>query len=90
MGNITGAMVFQACIPTTVGLVFASDAWRVVPGSGASMVAFGSAAFAFISTAVIFLPLARQGRLRGRGLLAGGVFYLAFLVLAVAVGAGLA
>ena len=27
MGNITGAMVFQSCIPTVVGLVLASEAW---------------------------------------------------------------
>jgi len=88
MGNITGAMVFQACIPTTVGLVFAADAWRVVPGSTASLVAFTSAVFAFLSMAVIFVPLWRQGRLRGRGLLAGGLFYVAFLVLVVMVGTG--
>jgi cation:H+ antiporter len=88
MGNITGAMVFQACIPTSVGLVFAADAWRVMPGSTTSMVAFASAAFAFVSMAVIFVPLTVQGRLRGRGLLAGGAFYVAFLVFALMVGAG--
>ena len=29
MGNITGAMVFQSCIPTVVGLVLASEAWSI-------------------------------------------------------------
>ena len=29
MGNITGAMVFQSCIPTVVGLVFAADTWQI-------------------------------------------------------------
>ena len=33
MGNITGAMVFQSCIPTVVGLVLASEAWSIHEGS---------------------------------------------------------
>jgi cation:H+ antiporter len=82
MGNITGAMVFQSTIPTVVALLFASDAWRITEDS---TIAFASAGIAFLSSAAIFLPMVRRGRLRGRGLLIGGVFYLAYLVL---VGAG--
>ena len=33
MGNITGAMVFQATIPTVVALVFASEHWASRTGS---------------------------------------------------------
>jgi hypothetical protein len=33
---------------------------------------------------VIFIPMARSGRLGGRRLLAGGAFYLAYLVLVLA------
>jgi cation:H+ antiporter len=84
MGNITGAMVFQSTIPTVVALVFASDHWAVGPGT---TIAFSSAGIAFLSSAAIFIPMARRGRLRGRGLLVGGVFYVAFLAL---VGAGVA
>jgi len=87
MGNITGAMVFQATIPTVVGLLFASGAWSIGPGS---YTAFASAAIALLATAAIFIPMARSGRLRGRGLLIGGVFYLAYLafVLAIVLGVG--
>ena len=86
MGNITGAMVFQSTIPTVVALVFASNSWVVAEGS---YVAFASAGIAFLSSAFIFIPMARRGVLRGRGLLVGGLFYLAYLVLVIAVVSGL-
>jgi cation:H+ antiporter len=76
MGNITGAMVFQSTIPTVVALLFAADAWHI---SDDSRIAFLSAGIAFLSTAVIFVPMARSGRLLGRRLLVGGAFYLVYL-----------
>jgi cation:H+ antiporter len=85
MGNITGAMVFQSTIPTVVALVFASDTWVAAEGS---YVVFASAGIAFLSSAVIFIPMARRGVLHGRLLLAGGAFYLAYLVLVVGVVSG--
>jgi cation:H+ antiporter len=78
MGNITGAMVFQSCIPTVVALVFAAGAWTVTQDS---LVSFASAGIAFLSMAAIFIPMARRGRLTGRNLLVGGAFYAAYLVL---------
>ena len=81
MGNITGAMVFQSAIPTSVALLFASSSWAV---TGGSLLAFASAGIAFVSTAVIFGPLARGRPLRGRFLLLGGVFYLVYVGLVVA------
>ena len=78
MGNITGAMVFQSAIPTSVALVFAPASWVAGPGS---YLAFTSAGIAFLASAAIFLPMARSGRLRGRGLLIGGAFYLAYLII---------
>ncbi len=76
MGNITGAMVFQSTIPTVIALVFASDAWSIGPGT---TTAFLSAGIAFVSSAFIFIPMARAGKLRGRGLLIGGLFYAIYL-----------
>ena len=73
MGNITGAMVFQSTIPTVVALVFASSTWQITPES---YIAFASAGIAFLVVAAIFIPMARSGRLRGRGLLVGGAFYV--------------
>ena len=78
MGNITGAMVFQSTIPTVVALLFAADAWHF---SDDSRIAFLSAGIAFLASAVIFIPMARSGRLLGRRLLVGGGFYVAYLVI---------
>jgi cation:H+ antiporter len=86
MGNITGAMVFQSCIPTIVALVLAGNAWTF---DRDSLVAFASAGIAFLSTAAIFLPMVRRGSLTGRSLLVGGVFYVAYLILVAASLAGL-
>jgi cation:H+ antiporter len=76
MGNITGAMVFQSTIPTVIALVFAGSAWAITEDS---WIAFLSAGIALVSTAVIFVPMARSGRLTGRRLLVGGVFYGGYL-----------
>ncbi len=78
MGNITGAMVFQSTIPTVVALLFASNEWVATEGS---YVAFASAGIAFLSSAFIFIPMARRGTLHGRGLLIGGAFYVIYLTL---------
>jgi cation:H+ antiporter len=85
MGNITGAMVFQSTIPTVVALLFASSAWHFTDGS---RIAFASAGIAFLSSALIFIPMARAGRLTGRRLLVGGVFYLVYLLIVIAALAG--
>jgi cation:H+ antiporter len=76
MGNITGAMVFQSTIPTVVALLFAADAWHF---TAESRVAFSSAGIAFLASALIFIPMARSGRLLGRRLLVGGLFYVIYL-----------
>jgi len=81
MGNITGAMVFQASLPTVVALVFAPASWVIAPGS---YVAFASAGIAFLSMGAIFIPMLRRGTLTGRSLLIGGVFYLAYLAIVIA------
>jgi cation:H+ antiporter len=75
MGNITGAMVFQSAIPTSIALVFAPALWSVA-GSG---IAFLSAGIAFASAAAVFVPMIIRKRLSARGLLIGGVFYLTYL-----------
>ena len=75
MGNITGAMVFQACIPTVVALLLAPAAWSISD----SALPFASAVIAFISTAVVFWPIARGRALTGLRLLWGGLFYVCYL-----------
>jgi cation:H+ antiporter len=80
MGNITGAMVFQSAIPTSVGLLLAPALWTVVGGG----VAFASAGIAMASSAAIFVPMVMRKRLGAKALLAGGAFYLAYLLVVVA------
>ncbi|MFI5254335.1 MAG: sodium:calcium antiporter [Candidatus Limnocylindrales bacterium] len=80
LGNITGAMVFQSCVPTVVALALAPDHWVAGPGS---QLVFLSAFVAFAATGAIFLPMARRARLVGRGLLVGGLFYAAYLAVVV-------
>ncbi|MGZ6266321.1 MAG: sodium:calcium antiporter [Candidatus Limnocylindrales bacterium] len=86
LGNITGAMVFQSAIPTSVALIFAPQLWSV---SGAG-VAFASAGITFLSSAAIILPMLIRRRLDGRALLVGGLFYLVYVgvVIATLAGAG--
>jgi cation:H+ antiporter len=78
LANITGAMVFQASIATVVALVFAPAAWSFEPGT---KIAFASAAIAFISVGVVFLPLVRGRPLRARRMLLGIGLYLTYLVI---------
>jgi cation:H+ antiporter len=80
MGNITGAMVFQSCIPTAIGVSLAASAWTI---SQESLLSFASAGIAFLSTAVIFVPMMRRGTLNGTNLLIGGLFYVIYVVLVI-------
>ncbi|HET7027323.1 MAG TPA: hypothetical protein VFI28_06500 [Candidatus Limnocylindrales bacterium] len=86
IGNITGAMVFQASIATLAALVFAPHAWAFAPGT---QLAFASALVAFLSTAAIFGPFLVGRVLGARRLLVGAGFYVAYLgVVAFAISGG--
>ncbi|MGH2444496.1 MAG: sodium:calcium antiporter [Candidatus Limnocylindria bacterium] len=78
MGNITGAMVFQSCLPTVLGLLFTP--WAFSPDSA---IHFASAGVAFASTLLIFGGMMLRGRLSAWALLIGGPFYLIYLYLAL-------
>jgi cation:H+ antiporter len=84
MGNITGAMVFQSAIPTSVGLLFAPAVWS----ASAAGIAFSSAGITFLASAAIILPMLIRRRLDGRALLVGGLFYLLYVGVVVAALAG--
>jgi cation:H+ antiporter len=81
MGNITGAMVFQSCFPTSIAILFAANAWTI---TGDNLLAFGSVAITFLSTAAIFIPMVRRRMLNAKVLLVGGIFYVLYLGLVVA------
>jgi len=77
IGNITGAMVFQASIAASVALIFAPESWAF---SSSTQLAFTSALVAFLSAAAVFgPPILRGALLTGRGLLVGGAFYVGYL-----------
>jgi len=74
MGNITGAMVFQSCVPTVIGLLFTE--WLFTPQAALS---FASAAAACLATMLIFGTMLRRGRLSAWSLLLGGPIYLVYI-----------
>ena len=78
MGNITGAMVFQSCLPTVLGLLFTT--WVFTPDSA---IHFASAGVAFLATILIFGSMVVRGRLTAWTLLIGGPLYLVYIYLAL-------
>ena len=78
MGNITGAMVFQSCLPTVLGLLFTT--WTFTPDSA---IHFASAGVAFVATILIFGGMILRGRLTAWALLIGGPLYLVYIYLAL-------
>jgi cation:H+ antiporter len=78
MGNITGAMVFQSCIPTVLGIAFTE--WAFTEQSALS---FASAAAAFVATILIFGTMFRVGRLSAWTLLIGGPIYALYVFAAL-------
>jgi cation:H+ antiporter len=78
MGNITGAMVFQSCLPTVLGLLFTT--WTFTADSA---ITFASAGVAIVATLLIFGNMLRTGRLSAWTLLIGGPLYLIYVYLAL-------
>jgi cation:H+ antiporter len=78
MGNITGAMVFQSCIPTVLGLLFTS--WTF---TAETAINFASAGVAFLAVFLIFGNMLRRGALSAWTLLIGGPLYLIYIYLAL-------
>ena len=76
MGNISGAMVFQSCIPVAVGLWFTP--WVL------NEFAIGSAVIAIGAGLLMQLFLRTGNLLTGRELTSLGVFYFAFIIWVVA------
>jgi cation:H+ antiporter len=74
LGNISGAMVFQSCIPVAIGI--AMTRWAL------DLTALASAGAALLSAAVVFAYLRLKKRLDARVLLIGVPLYIAFLVVA--------
>jgi cation:H+ antiporter len=72
LGNITGAMVFQSCIPTAVGI--ALTPWVLKQDALVNVITV------YLSVIVVYLNIVRnKGILKPGALLTGGLFYLIYL-----------
>ena len=75
LGNITGAMVFQSSLIPTLGILLTS--WELEP------LALFSAVLALGAVLYQYTGLAGRHGLRPSHLMAGGLFYLVFLIVAL-------
>jgi len=73
MGNITGAMVFQSCIPVSIGIL-ATD-WIL------DFNAVVSALIAVLSASIVYFWVENKKSLNPIPLIMGGVFYIVFIIL---------
>jgi cation:H+ antiporter len=72
LGNLTGAMVFQAVFPVTIGLLLTP--WRL---EGDALVA---AIIALVASVVLYVTARVKGRLIAPLLIAQGAFYVGYVV----------
>lgn len=72
LGNITGAMAFQSCIPVSIGMLATS--WKL------DAITIFSALLALASALITYLWINTRKSLNPLPLLTGGLFYLLFLV----------
>ena len=75
LGNITGAMVFQSCIPVAIGILATS--WQL------DIKALMSGILSILSATVTYLWIKLTGKLTPAPLLTGGAFYIAFIAFLV-------
>ena len=72
VGNVAGAMVFQASFPVAIGVAFTP--WAL---TGPTMV---SAVIALLSAGICYIHIKVKKTVSPGALMAGGAFYLAFIV----------
>lgn len=78
IGNITGAMVFQSCIPVTIGVMFTD--WHIELSNPVQMLMAVSIGIAMLTAVVLYLRSSHK-ELHTSGLMAGGAMYLLFIAL---------
>jgi cation:H+ antiporter len=71
LGNVSGAMVFQSCIPVTVGILFTD--WSLQPPG------LVSGLIALLSAGIVAVSLKLRGILYPQVMLLGGVLYLVYV-----------
>ena len=78
LGNITGAMVFQSCIPVSIGLL--ATPWVL------DIKVLVSAGLAILSALFTFIWIKIKGKINPIPLIAGLGFYLVFIIYLVSIG----
>ena len=76
MGNISGAMVFQSCIPVAIGVAFTE--WEL------SETALVSAIIALVSTGIVYVSIKQRGYLSSYILARAGLLWVGFVIYVVA------
>lgn len=78
IGNITGAMVFQSCIPVTIGILLTS--WHLDLSDKVQFLEAATIAIALLSAAVLYLRSGHK-ELNISGMMLGGALYVLFIVM---------
>jgi len=78
MGNITGAMVFQSCIPVTIGILLTD--WHIDISNSVQFLQACAIGIALLSGSVLYIK-AGDTKLHSYGLMLGGVLYVLFILL---------
>ncbi len=78
IGNITGAMVFQSCIPVSIGLLLTP--WAIDLGHPIEALEAAAMGIALLSGLILYLR-SSETELSMASLMTGGVLYLAFFAL---------
>jgi len=82
MGNVTGAMVFQSCIPVTIGILLTD--WHINLSDSVQFLQACSIGIALLSGSVLYIR-ASDTKLHSYGLMLGGALYVLFIILVLTV-----
>ncbi len=78
IGNITGAMVFQSCIPVTIGILLTG--WHLNIADKVQFLEAATIAIALLSAVVLYIRSGHK-ELKISGLMLGGALYVLFFVI---------
>jgi cation:H+ antiporter len=77
IGNITGAMVFQSCIPVTIGIALTD--WHLGPSDNIGILQILAIGTAILSAIVLYAESSHK-ELKMSGLMFGGLLYILYIV----------
>ncbi|WP_424357592.1 sodium:calcium antiporter [Methanocella sp. MCL-LM] len=76
IGNITGAMVFQSCIPVTIGIILTG--WHLDLASQVGLLQGAAIAIAILSGIILYFESSHK-EIKMSGLMIGGLLYAVFI-----------